>query len=145
MNTKLLLKVKKHILAKPSRLRMSNWLLSNKIGTPYLRGKFLVDLDTAWGEPSRQRLPECGTVGCIAGWARMLEGSKGKPSDMSANILLNIFPSQSDQLFYVSGWPKKFADAYQKEGVTQRQRAKIVGQVIDDFIATDGWTKPAGA
>lgn len=137
MNTELLLRVKKHILQKPTRLRMSSWLCS-KGEREIIGGKFIFG-EPGWGEPDKQTVPSCGTVGCIAGWTVMLAGDKDaiESKKKQATRLLDLEDYSSEKLFYVTSWPSKLQDAYM-HSKNQRERAKIVGQVIDLFIKTKG-------
>lgn len=137
----LLRKVKRHILRKPSRLRMNNWIVKAEPNSS-------VTLGEGWGEPTNVKIPSCGTVGCIAGWIVLLSNnnldnsnnysikSDGKckvfSAQQEATILLG-FKYVPTELFFVSDWPYQKREEY-FNSTSQTQRAKIVGQVIDDFI-----------
>lgn len=130
MNVKLLRKVAKHILSEPKRLRMLNWIMR---GAP---GEIRKAQSDGWGESGTIRFPACGTVGCIAGWTCMLSGQE-ELGDVVPNArkLLRINAEAAVRLFYVADWPRHFRDRYFK-ATRQRERAKIVGEVIEDFIKT---------
>jgi len=157
MNTELLRKVRRHILAKPSRLRMSNWIIdieriAHDSETQLIASKTKMDgkpafsfVSIAYNEPAAQLIPSCGTVGCIAGWVCILEGFQAMEKLGSLSIpikatqLLQISVREADHLFYVTGWPSPFREQY-IEGPTKtaKQRAKIVADRIDFFIKTNG-------
>lgn len=148
LNTKLLLKVKKHILAKPSRLHMAQWLVrANENMESIFKNvikkkgrKYITNLDTTYGEPTTQLLPDCGTVGCIAGWTALLSSTPDKIYHYGdACDLLGGY--QTSSLFYPTHWPEEYYIKY-RLAKNQRERAKIVGQVIDLFIAGGGSFKP---
>ena len=144
MNVELLLKVKKHILAKPSRLYMNRFILRDKDLSEYRtkRDKRYVEFfSKEWNEKGKRLAPSCGTVGCIAGWVVLLNDEKAKNHRViyKAMELLNINNTEASKLFYVSNWPSKFKDEYLL--VTKNKikaHARIVGQVIDFFIKTNG-------
>lgn len=132
MNVKLLRRIKRHILAEPKRLRMSTWLATRNDWT-VLKGKFIFSHVSEWGEPGSQPVPKCGTVGCISGWARVLSGDEHGIS----RALLGLDDEQAERLFYVSAWPAKLMSKY-VSAKTQLTRAKLCGERIDHFIATEG-------
>lgn len=71
----------------------------------------------AWNEDtseevSTQRLNECGTVGCVAGWTLYLTNKRG--SMYYAGHLLNLEPRQADRLF-VGGPGSIWNDVAEKE------------------------------
>ncbi len=144
MNTKLLQKVKQHILENPARLRMNNWVTNAKIiagdGTlTTINNNEFCFLGGGWGEPDTQPIPDCGTVGCIAGWTVII-GDNIEPTELGtisgiterAKELLRISSDQAEELFYVDDWNISDETAYRK-AKTQEARAKIVGRVIDSF------------
>jgi hypothetical protein len=140
LNVELLLKVKKHILQKPSRLHMAQWLVKANSFTTFSKHghKYFCFLNSGYNEPHTRPVPECGTVGCIAGWASVLASTPEKQySAFSASDLLGLDSYDSSKLFFVTFWPEKYKLEY-LSSKTQRQRAKIVGQVIDLFIAGNG-------
>jgi len=146
---KLLLRVKKHILEEPKRLRMAEWMLSKEYCANM--EPIFQTAGTAWGEPPRRGIqwPSCGTTGCIAGWMELL--ANGMPEG-DADLMDRMDSAQEfaskvlefdkqpwgtytePGLFFVSEWPYKFAESYSK-AKTQAKRAKIVAAVIDDFLA----------
>lgn len=146
MNVKLLRKVKKHVMAKPSRLRMGNWISSTnprfdrlvRVAAGYFDfSDWIEGENNDYGEPSRQKIPDCGTVACIAGWTCAL-GTRGRLMDgvrYTAQNLLGITSPQADALFYVQNWPTELKQRYIK-AKTVRQRAKVAGDMIEHFIKT---------
>ena len=128
MNVRFLRRVKRHILEEPSRLRMTDVV---RLGTPGTLAHFCA----GWGEPVDQRIPACGAVGCIAGWALILSGRKDETADMyDAAPLLGIkSPEVADTLFNVDYWPKDLGDKY-KSAKTKKRRSELVAKRIDQFI-----------
>lgn len=129
LNVKLLRKVKRHILRKPTRLRMS--LLQEK-GTP---GTSIRGLMSRWGEPEFMKIPTCGTVGCIAGWTCMLSGN-GRVDLQPAMELLGL---RECSLCFVHQWPSDLREMYYT-AKSQTRRAALVGLAIDRVIAGN-WTR----
>jgi hypothetical protein len=124
VNVSLLRKVQKHILAEPKRFDMGNF------------GYLLPEGDGG---------PKCGTVGCIAGWAVLLDGNKKAIGTWEVTKLvgeeegkdsLELTELQKDRLFFLSGWPKKFHDKY--FGHSREEQAKIAAARIEHFIRTKG-------
>jgi hypothetical protein len=142
MNVELLLQVKRHILEEPNRLRMSNWVISKR-DTPrfgqIINGKFHPRSDNSWGESAPQEFPACGTIACIAGWTVLLSKSTAgmafMDTDRRASELLGIDFMVSDKLFSVEGWPEPYRIRY-VSARKQEERAQIVAEVIDNYIAT---------
>jgi hypothetical protein len=156
MNKELLLQVKKHILARPSRVRMSNYVITDKqaMGVEVIKKKgrkyfnFAYDATFAnfrnsWGESYTQTVPSCGIVGCIAGWTVLIhDGVENYNTQINIPIraleLLQLpMETGNSRLFHVSKWPMAQQNAY-CAAKSQRKRAQIIGQVIDLFVAGDG-------
>jgi hypothetical protein len=136
MNTEKLLKIKKKILANPKQFEMDNW--------------FQIHLDDSVTKPAK-----CGTAACIVGWWLFVDrgaktlveaaeikgseyGSFGNTIQQRAKEDLGL---PNYKLFFVSGWPDSYREAYY-EAVSRkfwRKAVKIVGEVINDYIATNGW------
>jgi len=132
MNKTLLRKVKKQILEEPKRLDMGFFGMKVK---PYSGG------------------PRCGTVGCIAGWAVMLNhpeviGARlsekrldefnnliGR-ADVEGMKLLKITTDQRDKLFYVANWPEPYRQQYSDAIDDRKARAEVTAKRIDYFIKT---------
>lgn len=138
MNKELLLRVKAHILEEPRRLNMSNWIQNAEAGlcVSYEFESGELDIHTL----SKDEVPPCGTVACIAGWACLLSDKKVRnySAESTAIRSLNITFGQSEKLFFPYGWPNKADyEEYQSCGNAE-QRAQIVARVIDGFIATEG-------
>lgn len=147
----LLLRVRKHILTKPGRLRMSafvvskNTLAKNPLLNPYLltEGKSSYYVTSGrWGEPTKQKIPSCGTIGCIAGWCVLLSIDEDQIDDYARGVLrpfdaaqglLGITNTEAWRLFYVSRWSQANREAYQN-AKTARKRAQLVASEIDLFI-----------
>lgn len=121
-------------------------------GKVYMPAWFIDDLD-----PSENN---CGTIGCIAGWACMIEDGTDvavRTFKDAANAIgsgmayeygqraLEIDRSQALRLFSMANWPEKFRDEYNALEVAQLSRferncakAKVTSDRIDHFIATNG-------
>lgn len=122
LNVRLLRRVKRHILAEPKRLLMAAYVMR---GTP--RKKFD-------GDNGQQSFPQCGTVGCIAGWACLLSGNGEEQNAFDpAAALLNL--TDPSKLFFEGSWPLPFADQYQL-AKTPAKRAKIAAARIEHLITT---------
>lgn len=120
-----LLQVKAQKLAEPESLNMGVWV-QTECDTP------------------------CGTVSCIAGQLIINKFIEENGADSNLNDLtFEDYPSQdaskilgfrkdegdiTDTLFHKSHWPADFYYAYAKAAENSRERAKILGQVIDHFI-----------
>lgn len=143
LNIELFKKIKKHIKARPARLRMDNWLRTGDAKSEYHNSM------PGYGEPDRFKLPECGTVGCIAGWAYVLarpdlEKDPNFKLSLRSGGSINIASYGAKdlgitqgikpfELFYVDYWPQPWVDNY-RNAKTQKERAKIVCEIIDEFI-----------
>ncbi len=135
MNIKLLRAVKRAILAEPKRLNMHTCML-------HRRGR---------------GAPRCGTVGCIAGWALLIDNRKRGQTFAQverrlnfgvlgewhthfgplARELLGLTRRQASQLFLLEGWPTSLRRAYDR-APTFQGRAVACAERIDLFIKTEG-------
>lgn len=102
----------------------------------------------------------CGTVGCIAGWACILNSKKDEKAlrrqakndsrswrvgrihfDVSvpdkAQKILGLTDRQRDSLFYVSSWPTEFMLAYYKAR-TQKDTTRVVINLLKAVIKSKG-------
>lgn len=98
INYDLLAKIQAVVLAQPQRVQMAEWIND--------------DNDDCAVASLRK---DCGTAGCIGGWACAL-GSQ-RPISLeyvptAAMLLLGLSDAQSARLFYVSGWPADWRNAY---------------------------------
>lgn len=144
MNVKLLRAVKRAILEEPRRINMRE-------GCKLVRGK---------------NSPACGTVGCIAGWAMLLDrrkhaseslrtAAKRVPAswdDMEApsQALLNLPNDKWERLVYIWNWPDDLKEAYyaceERPGgpyssvdpAKAKKAAQITARRIERFIRTGG-------
>lgn len=146
LNVYLLIKVKKHILDEPMRLRMDQWLMQDAPGT--LKHTSM----PGYNEPNDYEIPKCGTVACITGWGILLnnmEEIKQQDDPFAAfvargRMIFGIDPDiEPYDLFFVDQWPQPFFDDFiQAENNfeefgplrVQQERANITGRVIDHFI-----------
>lgn len=120
MNVKLLRKVKKHILEEPKRLNMYEGLIADS------------------------SVP-CGTAGCIAGWACVLDARISVPKagfepwgtiSRQAKDALGLADDQAFRLFRSWMWPDKFASDFDE--ADKATQAKVTAARIDHFIKTNG-------
>jgi len=135
VNVRLLRKIQKHILEEPKRLRMNYWFIDGLTPGARFGGRLgYFDINES------AEVPECGTVGCIAGWACVLSGPKpltGEWLDGRGQEALALTDDQRLRLFNVSNWPQLFIDKYAK-AKTPRGRGTATASRIDHFIATKG-------
>ena len=91
--------VKKKILEVPSRLDMKTWGRTNMEPGSYWNSFRYV---------SFRYVPECGTVGCIAGWVGVIV-EKRIANALKAEMLLGTVGDSIDirNLFYVEQWSTK--------------------------------------
>lgn len=133
LNVDLLNKVKKHFLDEPRRLRMDTWL---KQGYPN-QEIFSAGI-SGYNEPEEYLLPQCGTVGCIAGWTVMLaypnDPSKQLSPSLQAREVLGIDEYiMPYDLFFPDQWPSDFYRDY-RNAESPEERARIACEVIDHFV-----------
>lgn len=136
MNTEKMKAVRDHILVKPNRLHMECCIVKQSVFQPEVIGKYDCP---AWARGVKaQPFAECGTAGCIAGWAAMLFA----PEKLGTNEILEIGQEvleltldQYHRLFFVSGWPTKFAARYGK-AKTPRGLANAAAVRINYMIET---------
>lgn len=124
----ILRKVGKAILEEPKRLVMSYWIAQQAPGS-LLLNSFADTPSIDWGL-KQIIIPECGVVGCIAGWVCI---TQGRPTDgwaaqgMALTILEKAGVSAANifKLFYVDRWPEKFRTIF-ATAETPEKRAEIV-------------------
>lgn len=138
MNTELLLKVKAVILEEPKRVDMDLWIR-----------------ECAEGENNG---PACKTVGCISGWAVLIDGMRawrvkrpltvlrrmrksggpGADGFQSGRELLALNLRQANALFFDNEWPSDLRRRLADEYSGTPEYAAVVAEAIDRFIACDG-------
>jgi hypothetical protein len=118
MNVELLRKIQKHILEEPKRIYMPRWRLVFSA----IRKEGLC-------------APECGTVGCIGGWAEILSGVEGYARDL---LGLDSEHGEASRLFNDDEWPEKFQTGLRKANPQTQAYAQVVSDRIDHFISTRG-------
>lgn len=92
---------------------------------------------------TKRTAPPCGTIACIAGWTvslaypEVVQTAKTECITWYGRAIaaLNITEEQAQHLFYPNRWLEPFRSAYPK-CKTQRQRARLVAKVINNFIKT---------
>jgi hypothetical protein len=128
MNVELLQKVKAHILEKPERFVMTRWQV---YGLP---GEEIV-MCTDEMQKIR-KVPECGTMACIAGWTVALtDPTKDHQGVRSiseyATDLLGL--NEAPDMFWLQKWSRHFRATW-KATRSPRKHAQIAARVIDQFI-----------
>lgn len=136
INTRLLRRVQKHILAEPQR---------------YDQDKVLIVPEDYYYNPIRK--PACGTVGCIAGWATLLADGKKEISETPspfqisrtyehARKLLGLDEEQFQRLCgFSADWPFEFRQEYIDDPQSQNDlvhNAQLASKRIDKFIESKG-------
>lgn len=131
MNVKLLRKVVKHILAEPGRFYMPA-ITSVKVRD----GEALnIHLDLRPTLKTRP-YPECNTVGCIAGWACLLNGIPADDATgFKAADLLGLDTESSRRLFFGYGH-KRFKEIWNGDG--EKKTALLLAKRVEHFIKTKG-------
>jgi hypothetical protein len=139
MNVKLLRKIQRVILKRPTQVNMSTWF------------------------SAEHGAEECGTTACIAGWAITLDLAKGKrPTPLAAakkiapgnshwvagnhakkvralaNRLLGIKRFMATRLYLAGAWPDEFRERITNGHSCTPEYAKAVSDRIDHFIKTNG-------
>ncbi len=127
MNIKLLRKIKRTILARPTQVNMQSWFSSHGART--------------------QRPKGCGTAGCIAGWCVSLARkdktirdtinqvvNEDSVPDCAAKELELTYEQQRD-LFYSWNWPFQFRRRLELVR-TSKAYAQVVADRIDHLIKT---------
>lgn len=109
MNTRLLHKVQKAILAEPRQFNMDTWFS-------------YFDCE---GKPP----PGCGTAACIGGWAIALS------KNLTPRVL-GLTVGQADRLFVKYLWPTAYRTRRAER--TAKQYARNAAKRIDHFIKTEG-------
>lgn len=123
LNVRLLRRIKRHILSKPGRFFM-RYYKEEQAPNTIIEGDY---------GSFNQRVPECGTVACIAGWACILSNKSG--SRLNGSALLGTTERQTQMLFYDDSWPEPFAARYYK-AKRPSARAKIAAARIEHLITT---------
>jgi hypothetical protein len=135
MNVALLRKVKSHILHHPNQFLMTDWIIK----------RWGDDQKQFSGDGQKQKFDECGTAGCIAGWACMIKLKQARLDwDVPAKgqTILGLDDDQAERLFFVHDWPEKMREEYisnmNDSPGSLENRARIAAQRIDHFIKTKG-------
>lgn len=129
LNVRLLRRIKKHILANPSRFFMG-WYVAR--GVPRSRHFDLPNSLRFSVLDLPSTVPECGTAACIAGWANLFTGHKPTAHRSAAKAL--GLPNDNG-LFSIYEWPCKYRDKY-RSAKTSRARARIAANRIEHLIKT---------
>lgn len=128
MNIELLREIQKCVLENPDRVFMPH---------------FISDIHTR--QPRQGVGPDtidnCGTAGCIGGWALMLaarrDGVSLPTTVEQIERVLDLKRFQGSSLLWTANWPVVYARRYQFAD-TDEERAKAVCERIDNFIESNG-------
>ena len=142
LNKKILLKVRDHILEDPRRLQMGDWLNTGLTPGTEFYGDIL------------QLVPDCGTIGCIAGWISFFypeddteyyHYTRGHAERAIEAIGINKdseirFRGIASDLFYVDQWQEINEKAYEVALANKdiKGMAHAAAAQIDWFIAEYG-------
>lgn len=125
MNIELLQRIRQHILEKPNRFLMGDWIVrDNGIGV--------------FSDDREEEIPfaECGTAACVAGWACLLGGKRDTLSPSSdGRHLLGLTWDQSENLFFEDQWPDPFHRRYRSAN-SHEEQVQIAADRIEHFIKT---------
>lgn len=138
LNVKLLRKVKRHILAMPSRFAMNYFVARGKPGVLMTRKYPDGSVNQVFLDGKKRKAPPCGTVGCIAGWAALLTAKDPKrvadnTAETRGRRALGLTRDQASVLFYTYSWPWEMQERYLNAKHPQI-RANIAARRIDQFI-----------
>lgn len=148
LNRKLIEKVIKHIEEEPQRLDMDVWV--EKVNDKSRHDRI------EYGD-AEDLQPACGTVGCIAGWAMLLDQPAKRRKELFAMTpkrfiralfggdfsevsrrgakLLGIEEGDQDAVFMTDYWPEPFGDKFRAAN-TQKKRAKITVARLKHLLRT---------
>lgn len=132
LNVRLLNRVKRQILKEPKQFQMDSYF------------------DTAGHySDTADKIPNCGTAACIAGWALALD--KGITPEQAKGKVLNyrtLTGERADRILGARGagwklfndcaWPESFRDEWRRLTKLKqwKRRAKVAAARIDHFIKT---------
>lgn len=134
LNVRLLRRIQRKILAEPAQFQMGQYFATEVNG---------IDLP-------REKIPNCGTAACIAGWAvalsehrkpsryiRLIERNSTTIKKACKALGINNDPTRVSRLFIHSFWPSNLYARWYR-AITLKQRAKVAVAAIDQFIKDDG-------
>lgn len=115
------------ILARPKTFDMRDWLQHDPTVKPRTKAEE----------------PYCGTVACLAGHIVLAaHGTKAHTVEWVASSAINLLTDDGaaqtaiyERLFYIYGWPAKYADAYEASR-SHIGRARVLAKRVDHFLAT---------
>lgn len=79
-----------------------------------------------------EKFEECGTAGCIAGWATVLAGQMSGTFHDTAAEWLGLTEEQSEELF-MGHWPGGRDDADLNPKATPKQAAKAIRRMVREY------------
>ncbi len=163
MNVELLLKVVEYAEQEPRRFDMGDWYVDvSGVITGDDDLDSIVSNDSGFAARDVEKLPPCGTIGCIAGTACILAGDLQYETTIfdgfelrsyydpyrgwyrTAVDLLDLSYEQADRLFYPKrevserGWPEPFVTEYAQNWDNPEERVKILRRRVEHFIVTNG-------
>ena len=134
-------KVKSKILKSPSKIFMDKWRLGRRDCSSSRVDGYVSVYVSYLGDDRNIKLPECGTVGCIAGWL----ADKDTPVldiEYDAVNKLGLVDNQeiANTLLFVEEWPAEFRERLYESRLQTREYARVVADRIDAFI--EQYSKP---
>jgi len=118
LEAKTLRAVKKVLLAEPRKADMREWKVTDA-----------TDILSYYRSNDPDLVPPCGTIGCINGWVRELNGGRGLYQ--ITDITRSYTP-----LFYVESWPADLRGRLEAETPGTPSYTAVIAERIDRWIAT---------
>lgn len=136
LNVRLIRKVIKHITEEPKRYFQHDFIRTGEPGGSVAEDYFN---DT-------HKYAQCGTAGCIAGWAYLLSAARPNKNAAVCTIVnkatkkMGITSDQSDMLFTgipSEDWPAPFGKSFLK-AKTLQGKANVAARLLEKVIDTKG-------
>lgn len=91
---------------------------------------------------TRRPIPTCGTIGCIAGWAWLLNAPEGIPSEnpgggvvsRGALEILGITKEQGDKLFFIMNWPLEYSERYDQADSDPEKETRVTIDLLREVV-----------
>lgn len=139
----ILRRVVRHIKREPARYDQSSLIEKGKPGSDYYDISACGGIGAEQSPISSHRtFPDCGTVGCIAGWITILYAPHSRVDAVDfASKLLRLDESSAERLFSAvpmvgwTGWSEPYLSMY-RNAKTLKQRARVLELRVEFFIKT---------
>lgn len=122
LNEKLLREVQKQILNEPNSFLMRTWIQRIEYCGAYFTG-----------DKGPQPFPDCGTAGCIGGWAVLLQDQTAQNDSSIEGRAMKLLGLDSNSLLHVDYWDVDLQMKYKAKQSTQC-RAVIAAEMIERTI-----------